>query len=287
VADHPHYIGRFAPSPTGPLHFGSLVAALGSYLDAKSADGQWLIRVEDLDPPRSLPGADRQILKQLADHSLVSDQPVSYQSQRLHRFDEALSMLQTKGHLYSCTCPRRAYLGLYPGTCRTRRPPFKQPAALRFRVRETTIQQTDIAQGAVTWTYGQDFGDFIVHRKDGLHAYQLAVVVDDIAQKVTRIVRGADLLNATPMQNCLFRAFGAQPPETLHLPMVLGRDGQKLSKQAHAPRINAETPAGNLNQALAFLNQPIIASENPKTILDAAIKNWRTDRIPKLIGKTQ
>jgi glutamyl-Q tRNA(Asp) synthetase len=286
VADHPHYIGRFAPSPSGPLHFGSLVTAVGSYLDARSANGKWFIRIEDLDPPRSLPGADRHILKQLAGHSLVSDQPVTYQSQRLHRFDKALSILNTQGHLYSCDCPRRSYLGLYPGTCRTRSRSIRQSAALRFRVRETTIQQKDLAQGPVTWTYGQEFGDFIVHRKDGLHAYLLAVVVDDIAQKVTRIVRGADLLSATPMQTCLFQALGSPPPETLHLPMVLGRDGQKLSKQTHAPMINAETPAGNLNQALAFLNQPVIASGNPKTILDAAIKNWRADRIPKLIGKS-
>lgn len=286
MTDQSHYVGRFAPSPTGPLHFGSLVAALGSYLDARSVNGQWLIRVEDLDPPRAVPGADRHILKQLADHGLVSDHPVIYQSQRLPRFDAALSVLHTKGCLYSCNCPRRSYVGHYPGTCRTRSTPIAQPSAWRFRVSETTIQQKDVVQGAVTWTYGKDFGDFIVHRKDGLHAYQLAVVIDDIAQKVTRIVRGADLLSATPMQTCLYRALGVQPPETLHLPMVLGRDGQKLSKQAHAPMINAAAAASNLNQALAFLNQPVIASENPKAILGAAIPNWRTDRIPKIIGKT-
>ena len=286
MTDHSHYVGRFAPSPTGPLHFGSLVAALGSYLDARSAGGQWLIRVEDLDPPRAVRGADRHILKQLSDHSLVSDQPVIYQSQRLHRFDDALSCLNDKGHLYACNCPRRSYLGLYPGTCRTQTTPETQPSALRFRVSETTIQQKDLAQGAVTWVYGKDFSDFIVRRKDGLHAYQLAVVTDDIAQKVTRIVRGADLLSATPMQTCLYHALDVQSPETLHLPMVLGRDGQKLSKQTHAPTINAAVAADNLNQALAFLNQPVIASDNPKIILGAAVKNWRTDRIPKLMGKT-
>jgi len=286
VADHPHYVGRFAPSPTGPLHLGSLVAALGGYLDAKSAGGQWLIRIEDLDPPRAVPGAERHILKQLADHGLVSDQPVRYQSQRLHQFDEALSVLRDKGHLYFCNCSRRSYPGLYPGTCRARGVAFEQPAALRFRVSETIIKQKDLAQGALTWTHGKDFGDFIVHRRDGLHAYQLAVVVDDIAQAVTRIVRGADLLSATPMQSCLYHAFGVKPPETLHLPMVLGRDGQKLSKQTHAPPVDTEAAADNLNQALRFLNQPIIASDNPKTILDTAIKNWRIDRIPKLIGKT-
>jgi glutamyl-Q tRNA(Asp) synthetase len=286
VTNHPHYVGRFAPSPTGPLHFGSLVAAIGSYLDARSARGQWFIRVEDLDPPRTVRGAGRHILKQLADHGLVSDHPVVYQSQRLQHFDNALSILQTEGRLYSCNCPRRSYPGLYPGTCRTRELSGSQPSALRFRVGETTIQQKDLVQGAVTWTYGKDFGDFIVHRKDGLHAYQLAVVIDDIAQKVTRIVRGADLLSATPMQTCLYNALGVQSPETLHLPMVLGRDGQKLSKQTHAPVINTASAADNLNQALAFLNQPAIASDNPKTILSAAIKNWRTDRIPKLMGKT-
>jgi len=232
-----------------------LVAALGGYLDAKSAGGQWLIRIEDLDPPRAVPGADRHILKQLADHGLVSDQPVRYQSQRLHQFDEALSVLRDKGHLYFCNCSRRSYPGLYPGTCRARGVAFEQPAALRFRVSETIIKQKDLAQGALTWTHGKDFGDFIVHRRDGLHAYQLAVVVDDIAQAVTRIVRGADLLSATPMQT-------------------------------HAPPIDTEAAADNLNQALRFLNQPIIASDNPKTILDTAIKNWRIDRIPKLIGKT-
>ncbi|MBT6793488.1 MAG: tRNA glutamyl-Q(34) synthetase GluQRS [Gammaproteobacteria bacterium] len=286
MTNHPHYVGRFAPSPTGPLHFGSLVAAIGSYLDARSARGQWFIRVEDLDPPRTVRGAGRHILKQLADHGLVSDHPVVYQSQRLQHFDNALSILQTERRLYSCNCPRRSYPGLYPGTCRTRELSGSQPSALRFRVGETTIQQKDLVQGAVTWTYGKDFGDFIVHRKDGLHAYQLAVVIDDIAQKVTRIVRGADLLSATPMQTCLYNALGVQSPETLHLPMVLGRDGQKLSKQTHAPVINTASAADNLNQALAFLNQPAIASDNPKTILSAAIKNWRTDRIPKLMGKT-
>lgn len=262
------------------------MAAIGSYLDARSARGQWFIRVEDLDPPRTVRGAGRHILKQLADHGLVSDHPVVYQSQRLQHFDNALSILQTEGRLYSCNCPRRSYPGLYPGTCRTRELSGSQPSALRFRVGETTIQQKDLVQGAVTWTYGKDFGDFIVHRKDGLHAYQLAVVIDDIAQKVTRIVRGADLLSATPMQTCLYNALGVQSPETLHLPMVLGRDGQKLSKQTHAPVINTASAADNLNQALAFLNQPAIASDNPKTILSAAIKNWRTDRIPKLMGKT-
>jgi|TARA_B110000211_G_scaffold149430_1_gene170078 glutamyl-Q tRNA(Asp) synthetase len=286
VADNQSHVGRFAPSPTGPLHFGSLVAAVGSYLDAKSAGGQWLVRVEDLDPPRASPGADRHILKQLADHSLVSDQPVIYQSQRLGHYDDALSNLHDKGYLYRCSCPRRSYLGLYPGTCRTQNISKTKSSALRFRVPVETIQQNDLAQGSVTWTYGKDFSDFIVHRKDGLHAYQLAVVLDDLAQKVTRIVRGADLLSATPMQTCLFHALGAQSPETLHLPMVLGGDGQKLSKQTHAPMITANTAGANLNRVLAFLNQPSIASENPKEILSAAIKNWQANRVPKLIGKT-
>ena len=286
MTDNRRYVGRFAPSPTGPLHFGSLVAAVGSYLDAKSSGGQWFVRIEDLDPPRASPGADTHILKQLADHGMVSDLPVVYQSQRLTGYDAALSKLKDLGRLYHCNCSRRSYPGLYPGTCRAGNAEKDKPTALRFRVPMERIIQYDVVQGHLTWEYGKDFSDFIVRRKDGLHAYQLAVVLDDLDQKVTRIVRGADLLSATPMQTSLVHALGAQSPETLHLPMVLGDDGQKLSKQTHAPMINANTAASNLNGVLAFLNQPVIASENPREILNAAMNHWRADHIPKLIGKT-
>jgi len=275
----PPYIGRFAPSPTGPLHFGSLVAALASYLDAKAAGGTWLVRIEDLDPPREIIGSSQRILEQLALHGMNSDGPVRYQSQRLSQYEAQLEQLIADNHVYRCRCARRSFGSIYPGRCRTAQVSADEAHALRLRINTSVIQHHDIGMGAHTWRQNIDYGDFILKRKDGLFAYQLAVVIDDIDQGITRIVRGADLLASTAMQYCLYKAFNTRSPDTLHVPIMRDRDGQKLSKQNHAPELNDLTPAENLQQALQALNQSPISIDSPENMLTAAIDGWQPSRI--------
>ncbi|MFL2536443.1 MAG: tRNA glutamyl-Q(34) synthetase GluQRS [Candidatus Azotimanducaceae bacterium] len=284
----PAYIGRFAPSPSGPLHFGSLVAALASFLDAKSLDGQWLVRIEDLDPPRAMPGADQLIVSQLTAHGLIPDQPIVYQSQRLSQYAAALEQLDQNGHLYPCRCARRDYRIHYPGTCRTQNlSPEPGATALRFRIDPSKFTLFDRLHGKLTWQYGESMSDFIVRRKDGLHAYQLAVVIDDIDQKISHIVRGADLLHAAPLQEALFAVFDKPSPTLLHIPVVLGNDGRKLSKQAQALPLDERNPARNIRRALDFLNQQQPPGSSLDSLLDYACKHWRPERIPKLMGRSE
>ena len=284
----PSYIGRFAPSPTGPLHFGSLVAALASFLDAKSLDGQWLVRIEDLDPPRAMPGADQLILSQLTAHGLIPDLPIVYQSQRLSHYNAALEQLDRKDHLYPCRCARRDYQTHYPGTCRTQNLVSEPGAtALRFRIDSSKFTLFDRLHGKLTWNYGESMSDFIVCRKDGLHAYQLAVVIDDIDQKISHVVRGADLLHAAPLQSALFAAFDKTSPTLLHIPVVLGNDGRKLSKQAQARPLDERNPSSNIRRALDFLNQQQPPHSSLDSLLDYASKHWRPERIPQLMGRSE
>lgn len=273
------YTGRFAPSPTGPLHLGSLIAAAASWLDARAAGGRWLVRIEDLDRPRCVPGAAGAILRALDRLGLHWDGEVLYQSRRLAHYRAALERLAP--HTYWCGCTRReiadSSLGLaadgahiYPGTCRGG---TARRRALRLRTTMEPIAFVDRVQGRREQLLERDTGDFVLYRADGLFAYQLAVVVDDAAQGITDVVRGADLLDSTPRQIYLQRLLGLPTPRYLHVPVALDAAGEKLSKQMGAAPIEAD--AGALARALAFLGQPEAAT------LEEARREWN----PQLISR--
>lgn len=256
------YIGRFAPSPTGPLHMGSLVCAIASYLDAKRHRGQWLVRIEDIDPPREIPGASQAILTSLRKHGLMWDGEVRWQSARSSAYHAALDELRQQHLLYPCNCTRKRLAplgGRYDGYCRRHPPPSDQPAALRVKVtgREVySARQTfsDRIVGTLEEDLAHTTGDFVVHRKDGLFAYQLAVVVDDIEQQITHVVRGDDLLDTTTRYLYLYQCFQCPPPSFAHIPVVRDSHGLKLSKQNHAPALDDQTPVDNLRTALSYLD---------------------------------
>ena len=288
-----HYRGRFAPSPTGPLHFGSLVAAVGSYLDAKHRNGTWLVRMEDLDVPRCLPGAADNLLHMLEVFGLHWDEPVIYQSQRIAAYEEALQQLHTLGAIYPCACPRKEIADsalhgidgqIYPGTCRNGVPAGREGRAWRVRtdllaVRPEPVEGQggfdkafspehsrrvslngllefdDALQGHIAQHLESEIGDFVVKRADGLFAYQLAVVVDDAFQGITHVVRGADLLYSTPRQIYLQRLLGLPTPAYLHLPVAVNAQGEKLSKQTLAQPVEKHNAAATLFDALLFLRQ--------------------------------
>jgi len=276
------YIGRFAPSPSGPLHFGSLVAALASWLDARAAGGKWLVRIEDLDSPRVEPGAADEILSTLRALGLHWDDEPVFQSRRTALYRDAL--LRLKPETYWCACSRRevadSALGLaadggqiYPGTCRAGIERGKARRALRVRTTAETISFQDRVQGEQAQSLERDVGDFVLARADGLFAYQLAVVVDDAAQGITDVVRGADLLGSTARQLWLQRLLGYPAPRYLHVLAAVNAAGEKLSKQTGAPAIGAAKEA--LEPALRFLGQP------PTRDLAAALRDWDPARIPK------
>lgn len=286
------YIGRFAPSPTGPLHFGSLVSALASYLDAKANRGQWLVRMEDLDPPREQPGAADAILQSLEDHGLHWDGTVIYQSQRNNAYQSCLDALLQARFVYPCTCSRQdltAMGGIYNGHCRNH--PIDSTTnehkniALRLKLydlpdRATSelIQFEDIFQGPQTQNLRTQAGDQILKRRDGFFAYQLAVVVDDIAQGITHIIRGSDLLEVTGRQLFFFGLLDAPLPQFGHVPLAIQANGQKLSKQNHAKAIDSKLASRNLWQGLGFLGQepPIeLAGASIKEVLEWGINNWK------------
>jgi len=283
------YVGRFAPSPTGPLHFGSLVAALASWLDARHNHGRWLVRIEDVDSTRCRAEWADTILRQLEALHLHWDGEVLIQSRRTARYEEALSNLKARGQLYACTCSRReiadsATAGIdgpiYPGTCRLK---LVQPAdaAIRVHVPAGELAFQDGIQGQVSQELARDIGDFVLKRRDGLIAYQLAVVVDDADQGVTNVVRGADLLDSTPRQIHLQRLLGFPACEYSHVPVAVNSAGQKLSKQTLAAAINPAEGAALLNQALGFLGQPIQPTSNPSDLLARAAIDWQSARIPR------
>ena len=259
------YRGRFAPSPTGPLHFGSLVAALGSYLDARTQQGEWLVRMEDVDTPRNVPGAADDILATLEAFGFAWDGPVLWQSTRFEAYAEALEVLKNKGMAYGCACSRKEIAdsatrpaidgGLaYPGTCRAGLPAGREARAWRLRV-AGEVSFVDRLQGRVSQQLESDVGDFVLRRADGLFAYQLAVTVDDAFQGVTDIVRGADLLASTPRQIWLQRCLGYALPRYAHLPVVSNAAGEKLSKQTLAPALDPARPMPQLVQAWRILGQ--------------------------------
>ena len=286
--------GRFAPSPTGPLHFGSLIAALGSFLEARRHGGEWLLRIEDVDAPRTAPGATTVILRALERYGLLWDGPVVYQSQRTAHYQAALDCLRNAGLAYPCTCTRRELVPcprgrdgapIYPGTCRAgpRRP--DRPPAFRLRVTDAPIQFHDAIQGEYRQRPAREVGDFVLRRADGLFAYQLAVVVDDAAQGVTQVVRGVDLLDSTPRQIVLQRLLGLPTPDYAHLPVAVDARGDKLSKQTGAPPLDERNPGPILWAALRFLGQqppPELAWEPPPVILAWALTHWWLERAPAM-----
>lgn len=259
-------VGRFAPSPTGPLHFGSLAAAVGSWLFARSAGGQWLVRIEDLDAPRVVPGSEEEILEALQRYGLDWDGEIVRQSQRTKLYDAALARLQDLGLAYECACSRsdiqRAASAplnaepVYPGTCRDGLPRGKTPRAIRFRPPDEVIGFDDLVHGRVEENVARQTGDFVIKRADGPYAYQLAVVVDDAEQGATQVVRGGDLLSSTPRQIALQRALGLATPTYAHLPLIVGADGSKLGKRDGAlplPKLDETRVRATLKEALRVL----------------------------------
>jgi glutamyl-Q tRNA(Asp) synthetase len=265
------------------LHFGSLVTALASYLDARAHGGSWLVRIEDIDTPRVQPGAADEILRTLAGFGLEWDGSVMYQSARTEAYRAALDQLRRAGHAYPCACSRREAGDRYPGTCRGGIAEGKTARAWRIRTNMSSVYFEDRVQGPQWQNVESYCGDFVALRADGIYAYQLAVVVDDAEQHVTDVVRGADLLDSTARQIHLQRVLGTSQPRYLHTPVVLNADGQKLSKQTLAPPVPSTDASGLLRSALSFLGQ-----KSPDTagrdLLDWAVAHWDVSAIPRLPG---
>lgn len=286
------YCGRFAPSPTGPLHFGSLLAAVASYLEARARGGRWLVRMEDLDRPREMPGAADSILRTLEAYGFAWDEPVLYQSQRDELYAAALERLREAGLVYPCACSRSeiadsAVQGIdglvYPGTCRNGLPAGKNARAWRLRVEDRVIAYEDRIQGHLGHNLARDIGDFVLKRADGLYAYQLAVVVDDAAQGITDVVRGADLLDSTPRQLYLQQVLSYPQPGYAHIPIAANAAGEKLSKQTLAPALEASDAASQLWKALDFLGQapdPQLRKTSLTELWAWARAHWRLAAVP-------
>ncbi|SFK64025.1 tRNA glutamyl-Q(34) synthetase GluQRS [Methylophaga sulfidovorans] len=291
------YIGRYAPSPTGPLHFGSLVTAVASYLEAKTQSGKWLLRMEDLDKPREMPGAADDILRTLEAYGFEWDGEVVYQSERSDLYQAYLEKLKDQQRVYPCNCSRReiadiAHAGLegpvYPGYCRDGLSSERQQIAWRLRVDNDHLVFTDKLYGDIHHHLQTDFGDCVLKRADGLFAYQLAVVVDDAEQGVNHIVRGADLLNSTSRQIYLQQQLGLITPHYCHIPLVKNVQGEKLSKQTAAPAIAINDASEQLINALCFLGFDVSALSpdmNVSAIWQWAIKHWQLIVTKKKIMK--
>lgn len=303
------YRGRFAPSPTGPLHFGSLIAAVGSYLQARSQQGVWLVRVEDLDPLREIPGTTKLILDTLEAYGFQWDEEITYQSARTDLYANALNLLQEQELTYPCTCSRKQLRAsvhlsttesasdsstkssngdlIYPGTCRTTSFPINQQHSIRIKTDNHLISFDDRIQGNYSQKLESEIGDFIIKRSDGQHAYQLAVVVDDAEQQITEIVRGSDLLDNTPRQLYLQHVLKLGSPEYMHLPVAADQRGIKLSKQTHAKPVDLKEAVPTLWRTLAFLGQ-----KPPEELLGSdlssfwtwAVQNWDPVKIRRVMS---
>ena len=282
----PAYIGRFAPTPSGYLHFGSLVAALASYLDARAVGGRWLLRMEDLDPPREVAGAQQAILATLENYGLHWDGELVRQSERHDQYAAVLDGLLASGMAYACTCSRKrleGYQVIYPGFCREAGQ-ARENAAIRLRVPERRYGFDDRVQGHYDQDLGREVGDFVVQRRDGLYAYQLAVVIDDAWQGVTDVVRGADLLDSTPRQLYLQELLGVAQPRYLHVPLIIQPDGHKLGKSYRSPPLPADQATPLLIRALRALGQPLPEDATygqPGELLLWASRHWNADLIPR------
>ncbi|WP_263264526.1 tRNA glutamyl-Q(34) synthetase GluQRS [Pseudomonas sp. RIT-PI-S] len=279
-------IGRFAPTPSGLLHFGSLVAAVASFVDARALGGQWLLRMEDIDPPREMPGAKHAILTTLEHYGFEWDGPVVYQSERHGLYQAVIDRWLQQGLAYACTCSRKtleSFGGIYPGFCRDAGH-APEGAAIRLRVPELRYGFEDRLQGRFEQHLGNEVGDFIIRRRDGLYAYQLAVVLDDGAQGVTDIVRGADLLDSTPRQLYLQELLGLPAPSYLHVPLLVQPDGHKLGKRYRSAPLTTDDARAQLLRALRTLGQrpsTDLDSAAPKDILAWAVRHWRVEALPR------
>lgn len=274
--------GRFAPSPTGPLHLGSLLAAVASYLDARAHGLQWHLRLDDLDTPRNEPGAERAILTALERHGLLWDGPLVRQSERQPRYRRALDELADQGALFYCRCSRRELSGheVYPGTCRDHTRP-RRDSAVRLRIEQAEVTFQDLLQGPQRATLQALGGDFIVRRRDGVIAYQLATAVDDGAAAITRVIRGRDLLHTTPRQIFLMQRLRLDVPVYGHVPLLLNATGQKLSKQNRARPLDLEAPTTNLTRVLVALGLPDVPDAGAcRPLLDWAAARFRVEAVP-------
>jgi glutamyl-Q tRNA(Asp) synthetase len=292
-ASTPVYRGRFAPSPTGPLHFGSLVAAAGSFLEARTRGGEWRLRMEDVDAPRCSRAAADEILRTLEACGFVWDGEVVWQSRRSEAYAMALERLKAAGRVFACACTRRELAdsaiapdgaAIYPGTCREGLAAGRPARAWRLRVGDARIGFDDAIQGHIDSDLALDAGDFILLRADGLFAYQLAVVVDDAAAGITHVVRGADLLASTARQIFLQQCLGVPTPCYAHLPVAVNAAGEKLSKQTRAAPVDGSRPGPALFAALAFLGQlppTELSGATPRELWAWAEAHWRLDRVPR------
>ncbi len=286
------YRGRFAPTPSGPLHLGSLLTALASWLEARSGGGDWLLRIDDLDRLRCVPGATEQILRQLEDHGLYWDGAPRYQSRHIAEYADARQQLQASAKLYGCNCTRarlqvESRTGIagriYSGRCRDQALPLTGNAQ-RLRVDSDPVTLDDRWQGRQERDPASDLGDFVIWRRDDIPGYALACVVDDLAMNISHVVRGADLLDASLQQMVLMRQLGAPAPHYAHLPVIAGGDGRKLSKQNHATPLDADSGVANLVRCLRWLGQDPLPQGvlKPEDILEFAVANWMPDKVPKV-----
>lgn len=278
-----HYRGRFAPSPTGPLHFGSIITALASYLDARHHQGEWLVRIDDLDRLRERPGSASKILSTLERFGMYWDGEVVYQSQRLRFYQLALKKLQVSGLTYGCNCSRKQLAAvavsgvegyIYPGTCRSSNISQTESHSLRLRTNDHAIRFDDRIHGTTTQHLESEIGDFIIRRGDGIFAYQLAAAIDDHQQEITDIVRGEDLLLSSHRQIYIRQLLKMPQPVYAHLPLVVNADGSKLSKSSDAWPVDCGNPVGTLNRALDFLGQQQVQASTVEEFWPQAILNW-------------
>jgi len=289
----PNYRGRFAPSPTGALHFGSLITAIGSYLEAKSHNGEWLVRIENLDKPREIPTASHEILKALETLGMEWDHEVIYQDQREDVYENILTLLSKRELTYPCACTRKeiadsSIIGIsgqiYAETCRNNIQNKNYSGAIRVKTDNNIIEFEDSLHGLISQRPRSETGDFILRRSDRIYAYQLAVVVDDATQGITNIVRGADLLDSTPRQIYLQKLLGYPTPSYMHLPIAVNNQGEKLSKQTKAAHLDISNPVKQLIAAVNFLGQepPIeLLRDNVSSFWKWALINWRPEKIHK------
>ena len=279
---HTAYVGRFAPSPTGPLHFGSLITAIASYCDAKVHQGKWLVRIEDTDIPRIYPGSEAHILACIDAFGFQPDGEILFQRDRLDLYENVLEQLKAQNLVYACQCTRKM-LGsnaIYSGTCRNLNLPF-QNQAIRVKVKDQLICFDDRLQGIQCSNLAHDLGDFVLKRRDGIINYQLAVVVDDYLHGITHVVRGADLLDNTQRQIWLGDLLGYPRLHYLHLPLAMNAQGQKLSKQNMAAALDLSKASQYIQQALAALHQPAVDLDTPDRMLKQAVAQWQLNHIPR------
>ena len=283
-----NYKGRFAPSPTGPVHYGTLVAAVGSFLQARQNNGEWFIRMDDIDTVRVVDGADEDILYTLEHFGFEWNGEVTYQTKQIDSYQQALEMLISRSMVFPCLCSRKHLAktdnSIYPGTCRHRTLPEKKEHALRVVSQDVNIEFDDIVMGKQFQNIRQQCGDFIIKRRDGLFAYQLAIVVDDAAQDITEVVRGADLLSSTHRQIYLQQLLNYSTPRYCHLPLAVDEAGKKISKSEQATKVDIKNKEKLLVNALSFLGQQPPKDLRKSQLIDIwlwAIEHWNINKVPK------